>query len=202
MNRRHLREDGATDLVVVHTPSEDIQEIKAIKKCSDLAWSASISQCLQSRGFDFARDCQTVTWPAITHINSLALFCVAGPKQGKTAGQVFYLQCPKSSFFYIKAGCYPYWTSWPSLICTETFLKELDLASVSSVCADRRNDKSSKMLSSRHWNCWQNAQKSRRRRGELLFKVEKTKKAPFIPVRNTRSSCRFGSGVGWVTFQV
>ena len=100
MNRRHLREDGATDLVVVHTPSEDIQEIKAIKKCLDLAWSASISQCLQSRGFDFARDCQTVTWPAITHINSLALFCVAGPKQGKTAGQVFYLQCPKSSFFF------------------------------------------------------------------------------------------------------
>ena len=73
-------------MAVVHYPPNS-REIQSIKKSSELNWSANISLCLQSRGVAAARDCQAVSWPALSENNSTAIICVAGAQQGKTSGE-------------------------------------------------------------------------------------------------------------------
>ena len=75
-------------MVVVHYPP-NIRKMRSVKSFSELDWSENISRCLKSRGVVKARDCQAITWPAITNYNSSALICLAGPQQGKTSGEIF-----------------------------------------------------------------------------------------------------------------
>ena len=76
-------------MAVVYYPPNS-REIKSIKKSSELDWSENISRCLQARSITEARDCQAVSWPALSENNSTAVILVAGSEQGKTSGELFY----------------------------------------------------------------------------------------------------------------
>ena len=89
------------DKVLVISPSTLPQPVKTVRRSVELAWCPGVVRCLERRGVDHLTHCQTVTWPALAAINSLAMFCVAGPRQGKTSGTcndvMYNVQCARQS---------------------------------------------------------------------------------------------------------